>query len=179
MVAATRPTSVDILCPASHTRDYPALQPIIRGRTCRAPAHLRSNFARSTGEVNADQTVPVFDLNTAHSYFIRWPTPIALSVQLCGTNPVPGMFGGGGTVVRNKFIYARGLNWLQQCSKVPFSNHPLNLMSGELVMCTTHFAGKAVHVFRAACPQPYTCFDQSPGFAKHRQVQFTSATGTV
>ena len=86
---------------------------------------------------------------------------------------------GGGTVVSYKFIYARGLNWLQQCSKVPFSNLPLNLMSGELVMCTTHFAGKAVYVFRAACPQPYTCFDQSPGFAKHRQVQFTSATGSV
>ena len=179
-MAATRATSLDILCPASHSRDYHALQPIIRGRTCRAPAHLRSNFAQSTGVENADQTVPVFDLNTAHSYFIRLSTPIALSVQLCGTNPVPGKFaGGGGTVVSYKFIYARGLNWLQQCSKVPFSNLPLNLMSGELVMCTTHFAGKAVYVFRAACPQPYTCFDQSPGFAKHRQVQFTSATGSV
>ena len=106
MVAATRPTFVDILCPASHTRDYHALQPIIRGRTCRAPAHLRSNFAQSTGVENADQTVPVFDLNTAHSYFIRQSTPIALSVQLCGTNPVPGKFaGGGGTVVGCKFKY--------------------------------------------------------------------------
>ena len=95
MVAATRATSLDILCPASHSRDYHALQPIIRGRTCRVPAHLRSNFAQSTGEENADHTVPVFDLNTAHSYFIRLSSPIALSVQLCGTNPVPGKFAGG------------------------------------------------------------------------------------
>ena len=105
-MAATRATSLDILCPASRQRDCHELQPIIRGRTCRAPAHLRSNFAQSTGVENADQTVPVFNLNTAHSYFIRLSTPIALSVQLCGTNPVPGKFaGGGGTVVGCTFKY--------------------------------------------------------------------------
>lgn len=86
MVAATRATSLDILCPASRPRDCHELQPIIQGRTSPAPAHLRPNFAQSTGVENADQTVPVFDLNTAHSYFIRLSTPIASSVQLCGTN---------------------------------------------------------------------------------------------
>ena len=106
MVAATRPTFVDILCPASHSRDYHALQPIIRGRTCRAPAHFQSNFSRSTGEENADHPVPFFLRADTHSHCLTLSTPMRWLVQPVGTNPVPGMFaGGGGTVAGCTFNY--------------------------------------------------------------------------
>ena len=57
------------------------------------------------GVENADHPVPFFLRADTNSHFLTLSTPMRWLVQPVGTNPVPSMFAGGGTIVGCTFKY--------------------------------------------------------------------------